>query len=284
VQPSIQGNGPISNEFYSIANGTSSSDPFITVFSNRDPTQYDFNYPIKKRWINLVLVKEWILQSFSNVTSQTLANWLLLASGGAVVSFEVDKAVAPGVEPVTANAGVVNFGESFATHIPIATGTNAAGYLTVTRALHEMGIELQLTGSNPAVSTPNNFGIAQFDANQFTVTNGFVQITNFTTTHYTAITHNGTNPSPYTVTAIDEYISCDTTASTAGTITVLLPNAPTTLREFTIKDRTGGASTNHIFITTVGGAVTIDGQTTYTMAGNYDSINLLFNGTSYEIY
>jgi hypothetical protein len=284
MQPSNQGNAPLANEGYSVATGTSSSDPFITVFATRDPTAYDFNFPVKKRWINTALVKEWYLQSFSNVTGQTLANWVLLTIAGTFDSIEVDVAVAPGVNPVTPNAGIIDFGESFATHVPIATGTNPAGYQTATRALHEMGIELQLAGSNAGAATPNNFGIAQFDSNQFTVTAGFVQISSFSPFHYTQITANGTNPSPYTVTTTDEYISCDTTAATPGTITILLPNMPTTYREFTIKDRTGGASANNIFVTTVGGSVTIDGQTTYTIAGNYAAINLLFNGTSYEVY
>jgi hypothetical protein len=96
---------------------------------------------------------------------------------------------------------------------------------------------------------------------------------------YTAITH--ATGSPYVVLSTDYYISCD---PTAGTITINLPNAPTTYREFVIKDRTGQASINNISVTTVGGIVTIDGQTTYKIVGNYGAINLLFNGTSYEVY
>jgi hypothetical protein len=87
--------------------------------------------------------------------------------------------------------------------------------------------------------------------------------------------------SPYTVLSDDFYISADTTA---GAITITLPNAPTTFRRFIIKDHAGTASTNNISVTTAGGVVTIDGQTTYVIAGNYGAINLLFNGTSYEVY
>lgn len=202
-----------------------------------------------------------------------------LIGGNAMINqVQVDLAVGPGVNPVVANAGKIEIGESFATHNPIITGTNSAGYLTVTRAANEFGIELQLAGSNPGSQTPNNFGISQFDSNQFTVMNGFVQITNFTPFHYVTVNNAA---SPYTATTIDYFISCD---PTAGTITIKLPNAPTQFRQFVIKDRTGKASTNNISVTTVGGVVTIDGQTTYTMAGNFDAINLLFNGTSYEVY
>lgn len=88
--------------------------------------------------------------------------------------------------------------------------------------------------------------------------------------------------SPYTSVATDYYISCD---SSGGAISILLPNAPTTLyKQYIIKDRTGHAAVNHISITTVGGAVTIDGQTTYTLAANYAAIQLLWNGLSYEIF
>jgi hypothetical protein len=86
--------------------------------------------------------------------------------------------------------------------------------------------------------------------------------------------------SPYVALATDYYIS----VNTGSAITIQLPNAPTTNRLFIIKDRTGNATVNHISVTTVGGAVTIDGQTTYTLAGNFGSIQLLFNGTSYEVY
>jgi hypothetical protein len=86
---------------------------------------------------------------------------------------------------------------------------------------------------------------------------------------------------PYTVTATDQYLSVDTTALT---ITVELPNAPTTRRLFTVKDRIGAAGTRNITVTTAGGAVTIDGAATYVMNTNFQSINLIFNGTSYEIY
>lgn len=98
-------------------------------------------------------------------------------------------------------------------------------------------------------------------------------MTNYTTTNHAA--------SPYTVLATDYYISVD---CSAGVVTLKLPNAPTTNRLFIIKDKTGNAATNNISITTVGGTVTIDGQTTYTMVSNYSAINLLFNGTNYEVF
>jgi hypothetical protein len=88
--------------------------------------------------------------------------------------------------------------------------------------------------------------------------------------------------SPYTVLGTDEFLAVQ---SSGGAITIRLPNAPATGRVYTIKDVSGSASTNAISITTVGGAVLIDGVTTTKILGNYGSINVLFNGVSgYSIF
>ena len=95
------------------------------------------------------------------------------------------------------------------------------------------------------------------------------------------LTYTNVNTSPYTVVSTDEYLSVD---CSGGAITLKFPNAPTTGRVYIVKDRTGNAQTNNITITTVGGAVDIDGATSYTMNTQHASIQLLFNGTSYEIF
>lgn len=86
---------------------------------------------------------------------------------------------------------------------------------------------------------------------------------------------------PYVVLTTDDYLSVDT--STLA-ITIQLPNAPATGRSFIIKDRTGTAATNNITVTTVGGAVTIDGSTSYIMNTNFESINVLFGVSGYEVF
>lgn len=87
--------------------------------------------------------------------------------------------------------------------------------------------------------------------------------------------------SPYTVLSADQYISVD---CSAGVVSVLLPNAPTTGRSYTVKDSTGSAATYNITVTTVGGVVTIDGATTFVMNTAYEAANFIFNGTSWEVY
>jgi hypothetical protein len=97
-------------------------------------------------------------------------------------------------------------------------------------------------------------------------------------TAYTNVTHA---MSPYTVVSTDEYISVD---CSAGTVTLDFPNLPTAFRTWIVKDRTGSANTHNITLTTPGGTVTIDGSTTYVMNSNYAAVNLIFNGTNYEIF
>lgn len=196
----------------------------------------------------------------------------------AIEKILVDHADAPGTNPVLPTASQISLlgATVLAQSIPIRTESDAAS------TIH---IQAQLTTTSTSASkTIDNAGLASFNSADFTVDSATGFVSAFNSFVYTNVTHDGTNPSPYTVSATDYYISCDTTSSTAGTITIKLPDAPTTFRKFIIKDRTGGASANNISITTVGGAVTIDGETTYTLAGNFGSIQLLFNGTSYEVF
>lgn len=91
-----------------------------------------------------------------------------------------------------------------------------------------------------------------------------------------------TGPTTYDVTATDYFVSCN---ATGGLITIRLPNAPTQYDTFVIKDRTGTASAvSPITITTVGGVVLIDGAASTVLDDPYDSIEVLFNGTSYEVF
>jgi hypothetical protein len=85
----------------------------------------------------------------------------------------------------------------------------------------------------------------------------------------------------YVVLDTDDFISCDTSA---GPITIRLPNTTIVGREIVIKDRTGSAATNNITLTTVGGAVTIDGQLTYVFTDPYESIDLMFGSSVYQTF
>lgn len=207
---------------YALQPGTTSSNPFINVYSIRDPTINDINYPIQKRWINFSQTKEWILENFNSTSGFPLANWVLLASGsslaitltgntggpvsptgnninvvgdgitatingnpgtstltvsviggsGTVTGIGVEAFTFPGTNPVLSVGGVITI-EGGVTY---ATGTRARPIRTNSLAAGTLDLEIQLAGSNAAVSTPLNFGVAQFDFNQFSVVGGFVQL------------------------------------------------------------------------------------------------------------
>ena len=213
------------------------------------------------------------LAAFNSADFTVDANGFVTLSGTVDVAIRVDTSTAPGTNPVVPAAGIITV-----TGGQVAAGTTANVIQTDSLAANTYTIQIQRSQA-VATSTIGDNGVSHFNSADFIVdSNGFVSITNFTPFAYTQINHAS---SPYTVLSTDNYISAD---PTAGTISILLPNAPTTFRKFIIKDRTGTASTNNISVTTVGGAVTIDGQTTYTIAGNFGAIELLFNGTSYEVY
>jgi hypothetical protein len=96
-----------------------------------------------------------------------------------------------------------------------------------------------------------------------------------------AVTSIDVGDSPYTVLAADSYLSVD---GVLGPITIRLPNSPAVGRVYYIKDSQGTASGNNITVTTVGGAVNIDGATSFVMNTNYESINVVFTGTAYEVF
>jgi hypothetical protein len=95
------------------------------------------------------------------------------------------------------------------------------------------------------------------------------------------INYTGVSTSPYVVLSTDDYLGVDTIS---GAITIELPNAPATGRVFIIKDSNGNAETNNITVTTVGGAIDIDGSVSQVIASDYQAIQVIFNGTFYEIF
>ena len=191
-------------------------------------------------------------------------------SGGGGSGTPIEKInVQTGTSPIvpTGNAVTINGATVTAGTHPVRT--DGTGVST-------MAVEVQISQAI-ASTDATKVGLAAFNSADFSVdANGFVSIL-MNAISYVQVT----GPTTYTATATDYYISCD---STAGVITIKLPNAPTTLREFVIKDRTGQASINNINVTTVGGTVTIDGETTYIIDANDTAIGLLFNGTTFEVY
>ena len=143
--------------------------------------------------------------------------------------------------------------QSLTTYAVLCGGTSATGAI---QSIASVGTTGQVLTSNGAASLPT-----------FQALPG---------TAYTPV-----NTSPYVALTTDEYISVD---CSGGAITIELPNAATLGKVYTIKDKTGSASTHNITVTTVGGAVNIDGAVTYAMNTNYQALNIIGNATTWEIY
>lgn len=157
-------------------------------------------------------------------------------------------------------------------------------FVGVTAGSLPPSVPLRFTASDATVAIPAANNLNVFGANGATTTAAGSTITITTT----GIAGNYVDVvgvplgTTYVVAADDYFISCD---STAGLITIQLPNAPTQYDTFVIKDRTGTASpVAPITITTVGGVVLIDGATSTLLDDPYDSIEVLFNGSSYEVF
>src|SRR5271157_1123836 len=112
-----------------------------------------------------------------------------VAGGAALTKVAVDAHTAPGTNPVIpSGTGQITL-EGGAT---FATGTQANPIRTNSLAANTIDLQIQLAGSNAATSTPNDFGVSQFDANQFNVTSGFVQLKGGTTPPLLSLTGDDT--------------------------------------------------------------------------------------------
>jgi hypothetical protein len=190
--------------------------------------------------------------SYSTATypSTTTINQILYSSANNVVG---------GL--ATANQGVLTTGT---TGIPVITSLAGNGELIIGST----------AGAPAAATLTAGTGITITNAsNSITIAASGTQNLTVTPVNHAA--------SPYTVLVTDDFLAVDVSG---GVVTIKLPNAPTTGKVFVIKDSKGKCFTSNISVTTVGGVVTIDGVTTYTLGVNYESINVIFDGTSYEVF
>lgn len=129
------------------------------------------------------------------------------------------------------------------------------------------------TGADPTIA-------ALTAGTGISIANGAGSIT-ISTSGTSTLTYTAVATTPYVVLTTDEYLGVN---SSGGVRTVQLPDAPSAGRVFSIKDSTGSAATNNITVTTVGGAVNIDGATTFVMNTAYEAITVIFSGTAYEVF
>lgn len=160
----------------------------------------------------------------------------------------------------TANRAVLTTG---ATGIPVVTALAIDGQLIIGSTAGVPAAATLTAGSRISITNASN---------SITIT-----ATDQTILPITFITDMS---SPYTVLSSDYFISV---RSFNNPVTILLPNTTTTGRVIIIKD-TDTSGVISIPISTPGGVVLIDGSTTYTMNVPLQSINLIWDGTSYEVF
>jgi hypothetical protein len=189
--------------------------------------------------------------AFSTATypSTTTINQILYSSSANVVS---------GLS--TTNNGVLTTGTS---GTPVITALSTNGQLIIGSS----------SGAPAAAVLVAGTGI--------TITNGSNSIQISASSSVFAYKNVNHGSSPYTVLSTDYYISVD---PSGGAVTLNFQNTPTTYQTYIVKDRTGSASTNNISVTTPGGTDTFDGLTTYKITSNYGAIQLIYNGTNYEVF
>lgn len=156
-------------------------------------------------------------------------------------------------------------GQQSSCYIAGIDGVNVGSVATVvTEASNQLGTAV-ITGGTGITVTPG--------ANTITIS----------ASGTTNLAYTNVNSSPYSVNfaAPDEYLSVD---SSGGPITLNFPNTATLGRTYIVKDRTGSAATNNITLTTPGGTVTFDGSTSFVMNTNFEAVNIMGNGSNYEIF
>ena len=175
------------------------------------------------------------------------------------------------VNAVTSAALAAKLGTQTQFALPIGGGSTAA--ISWTAAPTDGQVLIGSTGLTPALATLTaGAGIS--------IANGPSSIT-ITNTGGSAYTYTNVNTTPYSVLPADQYIGVD---CSVASITLQFPNAPATGTVYVVKDFGGFAATNNIIITSVGGAIGFDGALSYTMVLNFQSVNLLFDGTNYQIW
>lgn len=131
-----------------LAVGRSSTNPFITVFSTRNPTSTDVNYTLQQRWYNTNLQSEWILTGFNVVNEVKTADWQPISA--ALASSETltgNSGGAVGVD-ISNNINVVGDGTT------ISVAGNPGTHTLTISAIGGTGLVETLTGNSGGAVSP----------------------------------------------------------------------------------------------------------------------------------
>ena len=282
--------------------------PFIDRPFPPKTSNYQFNVPTV--WIDTNSGIPYILVG----KPLNVANWVAFAGGGVVTETLtgnsggavgptgnninvvgdgtfITVAGNPGTSTLTIGHGgafATQFTEDAGIAVPAAGNLNIVGGTGISTSGAGSTVTITAIGGTPTTFTANS-GSATPALNNLNVlgsggvtTTGSGDTITITASEFFPAYTNVTNAmSPYTVLTTDDYLSVD---SSGGAVTLDFPNAPTASRTWIVKDRTGSSAASNITLTTPGGAVTFDGSTSYVMKINYEAVNLLSNGTNYEVF
>lgn len=161
-------------------------------------------------------------------------------------------------------------------------GTSGSGNSQVNKCFIA-GIDGVNVGSVARVVTEasDQLGTAVITAGTGIIVTPTANVITISATGTSTLNYIAVSTTPYVVAATDDFMGVN---SSGSAIQINLPNAPATGRVYTIKDSTGSAAVHNITVTTVGGIVNIDGATSFVMNTAYESINVLFDGSTYQIF
>lgn len=116
-------NVTIPNVVNTVATASASTNPFIFVYQDRDPTVNDVQYPQQKIWLNTNTNMFWELKTFNTVGTggQIQAIWIQLGSATSAETFTTDDGHV--VPPTANNVNVFGDGVGIATTGNVATST-----------------------------------------------------------------------------------------------------------------------------------------------------------------
>jgi hypothetical protein len=251
---------------YSSSSGTTNTLPFITIFSNVDPTPSDGvnNTPVQTRWLNQPLAKEWILIGFTSNTGVVYSNWELLTNHSAATETLTGNSGGP-VPPTGNNINVL--GDTTSINI---VGTPGTSTLTISTAGTVATSYVENTGSAvPVAGVLNVLGSAGVSTsgtgNTITITAAAEVATTYTENTGTA-TPALNNLNVLGATGI-------TTTGSGSTITI----SGATSLPLTFAENTGTAQavSNVLNVVGSGGITTTGSGNTITITGSgTDTINI----------
>lgn len=255
---------------------------FTTTSANwidvRDPTSLDVNFTKGQFWQNTSKPSLWYLNSFSSSGNSLTANWIEIeADLQAIETLTGDSGSAT---PSSNNINVLaaSTGLSF-------TGSGSALSLGGTLNVGHGGLGITTTPSNGQIPIGNgtNYTAAVITPGTgISISNGVGTVTISSSGVETFSVTSVTNAmSPYTVLITDQFLAVDTSG---GTVTLNFPNSAVTGKTYVIKDSNGNSATNAITITTTGGTTTFDGSTSVTINVTYKSLNVIYDGSAYQIF